>query len=168
MQITKNKVATFEFTVTGESGEVLDSSKESGPFPYIHGIGYLVPGLESALEGKSSGDSFSVSVSPAQGYGERDESRLHVVPKDKFEGIDDLSVGMQLQAKDPNGIGVVTVTKIEEEGVTLDGNHPLAGRTLNFDVTVGEVRDATKEELDNGHLHGDGCHEDGCQHDCCE
>jgi FKBP-type peptidyl-prolyl cis-trans isomerase SlyD len=168
MQITKNKVATFDFTVIGEDGELLDSSQELGPFSYIHGIGYLIPGLESAIEGKSSGDSFSVSVPPAQGYGERDESLLYVIPKEKFAGIGDLEVGVQLQVEDQNGTRMVEVTKIEEDRVTLDGNHPLAGKTLNFDITIVDVRDATEEELEHGHPMGQddcgcGC---GCQDDC--
>lgn len=167
MQITKNKVATFGFTVINESGQTLDSSKESGLFSYVHGIGYLIPGLESAMEGKSAGDSFSISVLPAQGYGERDESLVQVIPRSVFDGIGDLDVGLQLQLEDQNGTKIAAVTRIEEDNVTLDGNHPLAGVTLNFAIDIVDVRDATEEELDHGHPAGQddcGC---GCQDDCC-
>ena len=167
MQISKNKVATFDFTVTSESGETLDSSKESGPFSYVHGIGYLVPGLESAMEGKSSGERFSITIPPAQGYGEWDEGLLQVIPKSVFDKVEDLQVGHQIQIEDPNGTRIVSVTEIDEDGVTLDGNHPLAGVTLNFDIAIVDVRDATEEELLHGCVagHGDDC---GCGCDCHE
>lgn len=170
MQISKNKVATFDFTVTSESGEMLDSSKESGPFSYVHGIGYLIPGLESAMEGKSIGNHFSVSIQPAQGYGERDESLLQVIPRSVFKEVEGLEVGHQIQIDDQNGTRIATVAKIEEASVTLDGNHPLAGITLNFDIDIVDVRDATKEELEHGccagHSDDCGC---GCEchDDCC-
>ena len=170
MQISKNKVATFDFTVTSENGQTLDSSKESGPFSYVHGVGYLIPGLESAMEGKSAGDSFIVSVMPAQGYGERDESLLQVIPKSVFDEIEDLEVGHQVQIEDQNDTRIATVTNIEEDRVTLDGNHPLAGMTLNFDIAIVDVREATKEELEHGccgnHSDDCGCGCD-CHDDCC-
>ena len=166
MQIGKNKVATFDFTVTNESGQTLDSSKDSGPFSYVHGVGYLIPGLESAMEGKSAGDSFLVTVQPAQGYGEWDEALLNVIPRSVFDEIENLEVGHQIQIEDQNGTRIAAVTKIEEDGVTLDGNHPLAGVTLNFNIDVVDVRDATKEELEHGCIGGPsdcGC---GCHDDC--
>jgi FKBP-type peptidyl-prolyl cis-trans isomerase SlyD len=171
MQIGKDKVATFDFTVTSESGQMLDSSKDSGPFSYVHGIGYLIPGLESAMEGKTAGESFSVLIHPAQGYGERDESLLQIIPRSVFDEIKDLEVGHQIQIEDQNGTRIVAVSKIEDDHVTLDGNHPLAGVTLNFDIDVVDVRDATKEELEHSCVGGHddcgcGCHED-CQDDCC-
>ena len=171
MHISKNKVATFDFTVTSESGQTLDSSKESGPFSYVHGIGYLIPGLESAMEGKKAGESFSVSILPAQGYGEWDDSLLQVIPRSVFDEVEGLEVGHQIQIEDQNGTRIAAVTKIEEGHVTLDGNHPLAGMTLNFDIAIVDVRDATKEELEHGCVGGQndcdcGCH-DSCQDDCC-
>lgn len=169
MQITKNKVASFDFKVTDEQGEVLDSSDQIGPFPYLHGNGYLIPGLENEMEGKAVGDNFSVTVPPAQAYGERDESMIQVLPPEAIQGID-LEVGMQLEAAHADGSQVVTVTKIDESGITVDGNHPLAGLTLNFDVTIVDIRDATPEELAQGHLPmPGGCHDQcgcGCEDDC--
>ena len=167
MQISKNKVATFDFTVTNESGQTLDSSKESGPFSYIHGIGYLVPGLESAMEGKSAGDRFLVTVLPEQGYGEWDESILHIIPRSVFDEVEDLEVGQHVQIEFENNTRIAVVTKIEEDHVTLDGNHPLAGMTLNFDIDVVDVRDATKEELEHGCVGGPGDCGCGCHDDCC-
>jgi len=167
MQITKNKVATFDFTVTSDNGQTLDSSKESGPFSYVHGVGYLIPGLESAMEGKSAGDSFSVSILPTQGYGEWDESLLQVIPRSVFADIQGLEIGHQIQIEDQNGARIVEVTKIEEDSVTLDGNHPLAGITLNFDIDIVDVREATKEELEHGCVGGHGECGCDCHKDCC-
>ena len=169
MQITKNKVATFDFKVTDQKGEVLDSSELVGPFPYVHGNGYLIPGLETEMEGKSVGDSFSITVAPAQAYGERDESIVQVLPQEAMQGIE-VEVGMQLEAGYEGGSRIVTVTKVDESGITIDGNHPLAGMTLNFDISIVDVRDATPEELEHGHPHmPGGCHDScgcGCDDDC--
>lgn len=169
MQITKNRVASFDFTVTDPQGTVLDSSDQIGPFEYLHGVGYLIPGLETEMEGKAKGDSFSVSVPPAQAYGERDESIVQVLPPDAVQGID-VQVGMQLEAGYDGGSRIVTITKIDDNGITIDGNHPLAGLTLNFDVTIIDVRDATPEELEHGHTHmPGGCHDScgcGCEDEC--
>ncbi len=168
MKIGKNKVATFDYTLSSESGEILDSSKEAGSLPYMHGIGSLIRGLESAMEGRSPGDSFSVSVLPAEGYGEWDETLLDVVPRSAIDGIGNLEVGHRIQVKDHDGARTASVTKIEDDRVTLDGNHPMVGMTLNFDINIVDVRDATKEELEHGHLMGEddcGC---GCQDDSCD
>lgn len=168
MQITKDKVATFDFTVSDDQGQILDSSSKIGPFPYIHGNGYLVRGLESAMEGKAIGDSFSVTIPPAQGYGERDESLLTSVPKNKFQGIEDMELGTLIQVGGPNGTQIMEVVEITENDVTLDGNHPLAGMTLKFDVSIVDVRDATAEELQAGHPMIEGCDYDcdcGCDED---
>ncbi|MBT4513050.1 MAG: peptidylprolyl isomerase [Chloroflexi bacterium] len=169
MQITKNKVASFDFKVTNAQGEVLDSSEQIGPFEYVHGNGFLIPGLENEMEGKIVGDSFSVAVSPAQAYGEQDEAMIQTLPPDALQGID-VQVGMQLEAGFEGGSRIVTVTKIDESGITLDGNHPLAGLPLNFDVTIVDVRDATPEELEHGHSHAHGgCHDNcGCDDAGCD
>ncbi len=159
MQISKHKVVTIEYTLTNDQGAVLDTSEGGEPLAYIQGVGGLIPGLESELEGKSSGDALSVSIPPEQGYGERDEALVQVVARDMFAGVDDLEVGMQFQAKSDEEEQVVTVSKVEGDEVTVDGNHPLAGETLNFEVTVVDVRDATAEELEHGHVHGPGGHD---------
>ncbi len=165
MQITKNKVATFDFVVTDENGDVMDSSAHSGAFPYIHGIGYLVPGLEKVMEGRTVGERFSATIPPADAYGERDESLMMKVPMEKFQGIDELELGTQIQVGFEDGTQIMTVTDIEENQVTLDGNHPLAGKTLNFDVSIVDIRDATPEELEHGHPFIEGMDSCGCHHD---
>lgn len=147
MQITKDKFATFDFTITDENGDLLDDSSKSGPVSYVHGVGFLIPGLEFALEGKSSGDSFKVTVSPSEGYGERDEALFMDVPKERLAGLDGLEEGILVQVGTPDGMQIMRVAEMTDEVVTLDGNHPLAGTALNFTVSVIDVRDATEEEL---------------------
>lgn len=166
MQITKNKVATFDFQVTDDGGLVLDSSEQHGPFAYVHGIGYLIPGLEEALEGREAGEAFSISIPPVKAYGERDDALVQTLAKEQFAGIRDLHVGMRLEAHYDDGPRAMTVTRIDDESVTIDGNHPLAGMTLNFDVTVVEVREATSEELAYGHPFFEGGCDCGCGGDC--
>jgi len=150
MQVASNRVATFEFKVRDANGELLDSSEESGAYPYLHRTGHLIPGLESEMEGKAAGDSFSVLVPPALGYGERDESLIQSIPVDRFAGMDDLHEGMMVEAHYENETRIMTITSIDEEWVIVDGNHPLAGLTLNFEVTVIDVREATPEEMEQG------------------
>lgn len=159
MQICANKVVLVDFTLTDDAGEVLDSSVGDEPLAYLHGGGEIVPGLEQALEGKASGESFQVRVEPAQAFGERDEALKYVVPREQFEEFPDLAVGMQFQLP-MNGEedAVVTVVEADEESVTLDANHELAGLVLNFDVVVRDVRDATADEIAHGHAHGAGGH----------
>jgi FKBP-type peptidyl-prolyl cis-trans isomerase SlyD len=157
MQVTNRKVVTIDYTLTDEKGEVLDSSKGSEPLAYLHGAGNIVPGLETALEGKSAGDVLKVTVTPEEGYGARDEELVQPVPRDRFP-IEDVEVGMQFEAKGDGGTQLVTVVAVTDEAVTVDANHPLAGVPLTFDVTVVDVRDATLEELKHGHVHGEGGH----------
>lgn len=159
MKIGKNKVVLIDYTLKDDAGEVIDTSKGGEPLAYIQGVGNIIPGLEEALEGSSVGDKMSVKIVPEKGYGKRDESLLHVLTKDQFSGVDKLEVGMQFHAHGDNGsVQSVTIQKIEGDDVTIDGNHPLAGINLNFDVSVIEVRDATLEELAHGHVHGPGGH----------
>ncbi len=155
MQIEKNKVVSIDYTLTNQDGTVLDSSEGRQPLPYIQGIGNIIPGLEEALEGKAAGDKLEVSIPPEKGYGQHDESLMQDLPKEQFSEIPNLEPGMQLEARSPEGhVQVIRIAKVEGETVTIDGNHPLAGQTLNFDVKVVEVRDATREELEHGHVHG--------------
>ena len=162
MQISRQKVASIHYTLTDDHQQVRDSSDGSDPLVYIHGIGNLISGLEAQLEGKGAGDRFKTSIVPAQAYGDRDEDLVHTLDAENFAGIDDLRVGLQLEASaggdDEEESNVVTVVAIEGDEVTVDGNHPLAGVTLHFDVRVVSVRDATAEELDHGHVHGAGGH----------
>jgi len=158
MQIGKHKVVTIDYTLTNNDGAVLDSSKGQEPLAYIHGTEFMIPGLEHALEGKAAGDSLSVTVEPADGYGERDEGLVKVVERGMFGDVERLDAGMQFQAQTDDGIEVVTVTAVEGDQVTVDGNHPLADVVLHFDVKVVGVRDASQEEIDHGHVHGPGGH----------
>ena len=158
MKIEDNKVVQMHYHLTDEKGTVLDSSQGREPLSYIHGAGNIIIGLEKQLTGKAAGDKVNAVVAPAEGYGERDDNLVQVVPKSGFQGDEELTVGMQVQVGSQQGNTIATVAKIEEEEVTLDVNHPLAGVTLTFDVEVVVVRDATKEELDHGHVHGPGGH----------
>ena len=158
MQITTGSVVIVDYTLTDDDGDIIDSSKGSEPLAYIQGEGQIVPGLEKAMEGKKAGDSFKVTVEAQEGYGEHDPENISVVPADKIEGGNELEEGMQLHTEGEFGEETVLITKIEGNEVTIDGNHPLAGMTLHFDITIREVRPATEEELDHGHVHGPGGH----------
>lgn len=157
MQIAKNTVATIAYTLTDNAGTVIDQATEKEPFLFIQGIGNIIPGLEKALEGKAAGDSLNVTIEPSEGYGERDDALTQVLSKDMFEGVDEVKTGMQFHAQTNQGMSIVTVTEVAGNEVTIDGNHPLAGVELTFDVNVIEVRDATEDELAHGHVHGPGC-----------
>jgi FKBP-type peptidyl-prolyl cis-trans isomerase SlyD len=158
MQIEAQKVVHIHYILTNEAGEVLESSRDHAPLAYIHGFGSIIPGLEDALTGRVVGDRFTVSVAPEDGYGERDDDLVQAVPKSAFQGVDEILPGMQFQAQSPDGLQLLTVLDVQGNDVILDGNHPMAGITLNFDVEVTEVREATSEELDHGHVHGAGGH----------
>lgn len=158
MQIAKDLVACIEYTLTDDAGTVIDSSVGGEPLAYLHGAGNIIPGLEDALEGKKVGDSFKVSIAPVDGYGEKNEGLMQVVPKEMFQGVDTIEVGMQFHAQTDHGMQVITVAAVDGSNITVDGNHPLAGQNLNFDVKVVEVRAASAEELDHGHVHGAGGH----------
>ena len=158
MHIKKNTVVAIDYTLTDKNGEIMDSSKGGEPLSYIHGNGNLIPGLEKELEGKEPGDSFKVSISPEEGYGVRDEKHVQVLSRDAFKEVESLEVGMQFQVRHEEGNQIITIIDIDGDKVTIDGNHPLAGETLNFDITVVSTRKATKEELEHGHVHGEGGH----------
>ena len=158
MNIAQNRVVVMHYTLKDEKGETIDSSQGHEPLAYIQGIGNIIPGLEDALEGKSQGDKLEVTISPEDGYGERQENMVQKVSKSGFQGDEELVVGMQVQVETQNGPAIAMVSEIMGEDVTLDMNHPLAGVTLNFDVEVVDVREATDEELDHGHVHGPGGH----------
>ena len=156
MQITDKAAVSIHYTLTNPGGEQLDSSVGDEPLLYLHGMGNIIPGLEAALAGKSVGDKFNVSIEPAQAYGEIDPDMVQVVSKRMFEGME-LEIGMQFHADVNHGSGIITVTEIDGDDVTVDGNHPLAGETLIFAVEVMDVRPATADELAHGHVHGAGC-----------
>lgn len=159
MVIGENCVVSIHYTLTDKDGDVLDSSEGKEPLHYLHGAANIIPGLEKELSGKETGDQLNVTVSPDEGYGERQEQLVQQVPRSAFEGVDQIEAGMQFQAQTDNGTMHVVVTEVSEESVTVDGNHPLAGESLHFDVTVEKIRDATEEEIAHGHPHeGDQAH----------
>jgi FKBP-type peptidyl-prolyl cis-trans isomerase SlyD len=154
MQIFKNKVAILNYTLKDDEGDIIDES-QNGEFAYLHGAQNIIPGLEDAMEGKQAGDKVKVSVAPADAYGERDPSRIQVVPREMFEQGTDIQPGMEFHAQSQEGhMMIITVAKVDGDEVTIDGNHALAGKNLHFDVDVVSVRDATEEEVEHGHVHG--------------
>lgn len=166
MQITKHSFVAIEYRLMDDEGEELDSSGEDGPLTYVHGMQEIIPGLERALEGHAAGDHFQVIVEPADAYGERIDELCMELPRDEFESPDDLELGMQfsLADEDEDEEMVVSVVDFDEDVVVVDGNHPLAGVTLHFDVKIHDVRPATADEIEQSGSHscGDGC---GCDHD---
>ena len=158
MQIADKTVVSIHYTLTNADGETLDSSVGQDPLVYLHGSNNIIAGLEAALLGKSAGDSLQVSVEPGDGYGELRDELVQEVDRSAFQGVDEIDVGMQFMAQTPWGEQPVTVVKVEGDNITLDGNHPLAGQVLTFDVEVVEIREASAEELDHGHVHGPGGH----------
>ena len=161
MIIENNKVVAIDYVLKNKDGEIIDDSKNAGPLEYLHGHGDSIVGLEKALLGKSEGDKVSAVIESAEAYGEIDSKLIVDVPKDGFPEEITVEVGMQFQTESGH---IVTVKKINEQTVTVDANHFLAGETLYFDVTIVSVRDATQEEIEKG-LHR-GC---GCGGDCnCE
>jgi len=158
MPIARNSVVSIHYTLKDEAGKIIDSSSGDEPLTYLHGHGNLISGLERELDGKDTGDRLAVRIAPADGYGEYDKALVQKVPRRSLKGIPKVTVGMRLQAQTAEGSRALTVTHITGDMVTLDGNHPLAGQPLNFDVEVTDVREPTEEELSHGHVHGPGGH----------
>lgn len=159
MQIEPNSVVTLHYTLKDNDGNLIDQS-DDGSFLYLHGAMNIIPGLENALTGKAAGDELSVKIAPEDGYGEKDPSRIQEVPKNMFQDVDEIQVGVQFHAQTPSGEAlVVTVIEVRDDVVVIDGNHALAGVELNFDVKVVNVREASEEEIAHGHVHGPGGHE---------
>ena len=158
MQIARNKVVSINYTLRDEHGTVIDSSGGRAPLRYLHGKGNIIRGLEQALAGKAVGDKLDVTVPPEQGYGLRDERLVQILARAKFGDVANLAPGMQVRASGRQGSRLVTVVRVDRDFVTVDGNHPLAGRTLHFSVEVADVRKASHEEISHGHVHGPGEH----------
>ena len=158
MSITQDQVVTLHYTLRDDAGEIIDSSADGEPLAYLHGHGNLVPGLERELSGKRAGDTLQVAVSPADGYGEYDQALVQRVPRRTLKGLANPRVGLRLQAQTGQGTRALTITQIAGDLVTLDGNHPLAGKNLHFQVEVAGVRAASEAELSHGHVHGPGGH----------
>jgi FKBP-type peptidyl-prolyl cis-trans isomerase SlyD len=153
----EQKVVSFNYVLRDDSGEVLDSSGKENPITYLEGSGMIIDGLESALRSLAKGEKQKVSLAPEQAYGTYDESRVQTVDRSALP-VDDIEVGAMFQAGNDHHAPVVRVVAIEEDKVRLDANHPLAGQRLHFEVEVIERRDATREEIDHGHVHGPGGH----------
>jgi len=160
MTIAQHKVVTIHYKVTEvASGEVIDSSEGGAPMTYLHGAQNIIPGLEQALEGKQVGDEFEVTVAPADAYGDYSDERIQQVPHEAFQGVEKVEPGMAFTAQTEHGPINLIVTEVDEETVTVDANHPLAGKSLSFSVKVESVRDASEEEAAHGHVHGEGGHQ---------
>ncbi len=155
--IEKNSAVYFNYVLKDAEGTVIDQSPEGQPLAYLHGHGNIIPGLEKQLEGKSAGEKLVAVVEPAEAYGEYQQEGIQEVPRENFQGVDNIEVGMQFQSQTTDGgMMLVTVKDVTDKIVTVDANHPLAGKQLTFDVEVAEVRSATEEELAHGHIHGKG------------
>lgn len=154
MLISKNKVVSIHYMLHDNDGTIIDSSEGREPLVYLHGAGNLIAGMEEGLEGKAKGEKLKLKIDPAKGYGEKDETLFQKVPRSAF-GEQEIKPGMQFSN---NQGGVVTVTQVGLDSITVDGNHPLAGVLLNFSVEIMEVRNATNEEITHGHVHGQGGH----------
>ncbi|GHT99730.1 peptidyl-prolyl cis-trans isomerase [Spirochaetia bacterium] len=164
MNIAKNRVVSIDYTLTDKDNEVLDSTSGAEAFEYLHGYENIIPGLEKALEGKTVGDSLKITIPAAEAYGEQDDTLIVSVPLDRFEGAGSIEAGMQFEAQTPDGCRMVTVTGVTEKTATVDGNYPLAGMDLTFDVTVKAIRDALPEEVSHGHVHGPHGHDEHDHH----
>ena len=158
MKAAAGMVVTMHYTLTDDRGEVLDSSSGSEPLAYLHGAQNIIPGLERALEGTTAGHKAKVTVAPAEGYGEKDPASVFEAPREHFPPDLELKPGVRVSADGPQGPISFLVVSVTDQTATLDGNHPLAGQTLHFDVEIVNVRAATDEEKEHGHVHGEGGH----------
>tara|TARA_R110002072_G_scaffold301164_1_gene480190 strand:+ start:50475 stop:50960 length:486 start_codon:yes stop_codon:yes gene_type:complete len=156
--IGKNAVVGINYTLTNDAGEVMDTSEGREPLVYLHGSNNLIPGLEKELEGKTQGQSFKVTIPPAEAYGESNPELVQTLPLEMFKGVENVEPGMGFTAQGPQGQQHIVVTAVNGEEVTVDGNHPMAGKTLHFAVEIMSVREASQEEVDHGHVH------DGSEH----
>lgn len=153
MEIEKDRVVTMHYTLRGDSGDVLDSSEGKDPLSYLHGHGNLIPGLETRIEGKTAGEEMEVKVPSAEAYGAVDPEKKFEVPRSQFPPEAEIEPGSQFRAEGQGGPVVVHVDSVEGDKVKIDANHPLAGVDLNFSVKIVDVRSASPEEIDHGHVH---------------
>lgn len=156
MKVSENTVVKLEYSLHLGDGVIIDRSDEGAPLAYLHGAGQIVPGLEQKLEGLEAGQSLQLAVEPKDGYGERDPRKIQEFPRQMF-GQQPMKAGDQFIAVDEDQNQIpVRIQAVADDKVTVDFNHPLAGKTLHFSVKIAEVRAATEEELAHGHAHGDG------------
>lgn len=157
MKVSKDCIVSLEYRLHLGDGAIIDESEPGQPLAYLHGRGQIVPGLEGQLEGMAIGESKKVVVTPAQGYGEHDPRGLQTVPRAMFPPDANLQPGLSISAQTEGGEVIpITIRELKGDSVVVDLNHPMAGKTLHFDVTVREVRQASTEELAHGHAHGPG------------
>jgi len=159
MKAARGMVVSMHYTLTDDSGEVLDTSRDREPLSYLHGHGNIIPGLEKALEGTGVGHKSKVTVAPAEGYGEKNPEMIFEAPREHFPSDMKIEAGARVFAEGEHGRITLTVVRLTEKGALLDANHPLAGKTLSFDVEITDIRTATNEELTHGHVHGEGGHQ---------
>ncbi len=156
MPIEDRKVVSFHYTLKNEAGEDMESSRDRDPMVYLHGYRNIVPGLETAMKGREVGDTFEVTVPPSEAYGEHNPNNIQRISAKHFPDIKRLSPGQMVSLQTKQGPIQAVVVKVGRFNVDVDANHPLAGKTLTFDVEITDIRDATKEEIDHGHVHGPG------------
>ncbi len=150
MQISQNTVVSMDYTLTGDDGQVIDTSEGREPLVYLHGHQNIIPGLEKAIEGAAEGDELDVAVQPEEGYGPYRDELVQDVPRDAFAGVDNVEPGMSFRAESNAGPMTVVVREVGDDTVTVDGNHMLAGKVLNFKVAIKGVREATESEIEQG------------------
>jgi FKBP-type peptidyl-prolyl cis-trans isomerase SlyD len=155
----KDKVVAFHYTLKNADGEQMETSRDKVPMTYLHGANNIIPGLEKAMEGHAVNDEFSVTVEPEEAYGVRNENNVQRLPLKRLKGIGKVSVGQVLNLQTEKGQVQVTVLKVGRFNIDVDGNHPLAGEQLTFDVEITEIREASEEELEHRHVHGPGGHQ---------
>lgn len=156
MKAAHGRVVSLHYTLTDDHGLLLDSSRGREPLAYLHGYGNIIAGLETALEGREAGFLSTVKVAPADGYGAFNPEAVFEVPRGQFPPEEDIQVGMEVRGENEHGLMAFRVVAVNDQGVVLDANHPMAGKNLNFDVEVLGVRDATAQELSHGHVHAHG------------
>ena len=159
MIVEKDKAVSFHYTLNNVDGEQMETSREKDPMSYLHGANNIIPGLEKAMEGHAINDKFSVTVEPEEAYGVRNEKNVQRVPMKRLKGVGKVSVGQILNLQTNQGQVQVTVLKVGRFNVDVDGNHPLAGQALTFDVEITDIREASAEELEHKHVHGPGGHQ---------
>ena len=159
MIVEKDKAVSFHYTLKNADGEQMETSREKDPMSYLHGANNIITGLEKAMEGHAINDEFSVTVQPEEAYGVRNEKNVQRVPLKRLKGVGKISVGQVLNLQTNQGQVQVTVLKVGRFNVDVDGNHPLAGKALTFDVEITDIREATAEELEHRHVHGPGGHQ---------
>lgn len=172
MKITQHSAVTIHYRLSDQEGRLLEDSFDSEPMLYLHGTENLIPGLEAALDGKTKGEKLDVTISAEEAYGPYHDGLRQAVPLEAFGDIEDIVPGMRFIAETEMGQRPVQVMEVKDDVVIVDGNHPLAGQSLNFSVEIVDVREASAEEIAHGHVHAQGgCGSHGHGHDhgggCC-